>query len=219
VLLVDLDPQASLSVAAGVPVADLTASVYHFLLDETVDAVAVVHRTASGVDILPSTIDLAGAEIELVSVMSRELVLKNRLTEVRRRYDHVLIDCPPSLGLLTVNALAAADRVLIPMQCDFLATRGLVLLVQTIQKIRRQLNRNLQVAGILPTMFDGRLAHANEVLDELRDRFPDQVLDAVIKYTVRLKEAAAGGVSLLDYDRRGEAAQAFRRVAEVLDRG
>ncbi|HEV8636988.1 MAG TPA: AAA family ATPase [Chloroflexota bacterium] len=219
VLLVDLDPQAALTASAGIPVAQLAASVYQALLDDAVDPATLVLSTHSGVDVLPSTIDLAAAEIELVNVTLRELVLKDVLAKIRDRYDHVLIDCPPSLGLLTVNALAAADRVLIPLQCEFLATRGLTLLLRTLDKVRARLNRDLEVAGILPTMFDGRQTHANEILGELRSSFPGQVFDVVIKQTVRLKESPAAGLALLDYDRKHDAAQAYARVAAELDRG
>src|SRR5919106_51181 len=130
----------------------------------------------------------------------RELVLRDLLDRLRPRYDHIFIDCPPSLGLLTINALAAADQVLIPLQCEYLATRGLTLLLRTLDKIQSRLNRDLRVAGILPTMFDGRTTHANEILAELRRSFPGQVFDVVIKNSVRVKESPAAGLSILDYD-------------------
>lgn len=219
VLLVDLDPQAGLSVSAGIPVAHLTASIYQALLDDKVDPNALIHGATAGVDVLPATIDLAAAEIELVSMTLRELVLKDVLSKVRNRYDHILIDCPPSLGLLTVNALAAADRVLIPVQCEFLAIRCLTLLLNTLAKVRARLNKTLRVAGILPSMFDGRTSHANEVLGELRTSFPGQVFDVVIKHSVRLKESPAAGLSILDYDRHHEAAQAYLKLAEEVAHG
>src|SRR3954462_7388535 len=171
VLLVDLDPQASLSVSMGVPIAHLTTSVYQALLDEQIDPIPIIRETLSGVDILPATIDLAAAEIELVNMTLRELVLRDLLDKLRPRYDHILIDCPPSLGLLTINALAAADQVIIPLQCEYLATRGLTLLLRTLTKIQGRLNRDLKVAGILPTMLDGRTTNANEILTELRANF------------------------------------------------
>jgi chromosome partitioning protein len=219
VLLVDLDPQAALSVSAGIPIAHLTASIYQALLDEHVDPVGLIHQSPSGVDVLPATIDLAAAEIELVNVTLRELVLKDVLTKLRPRYDHILIDCPPSLGLLTVNALAAADRVIIPLQCEFLATRGLTLLIKTLNKIQARLNRDLKVAGILPTIFDGRTAHANEVLNELRANFPGQVFDVIIKQTVRLKESPAAGLSILDYDHNHDVARSYMQLAAEVDHG
>src|SRR5215204_1886164 len=219
VLLVDLDPQASLSVSMGVPIAHLTASVYQALLDEQIDPIPIIRETLSGVDVLPATLDLAAAEVELVNMTLRELVLKDVLSKIQHRYDHILIDCPPSLGLLTINALAAAHQVIIPLQCEFLATRGLNLLLRTLNKIQGRLNRDLKVAGILPTMFDGRTTNANEILTELRTSFPGQVYDVVIKNTVRLKESPAAGLSILDYDRHHEAAQGYLRLAEEVARG
>ena len=219
VLLVDLDPQAALSVSAGIPIAQLTASVYQALLDDKVDPAALIVHAVSGVDVLPATIDLAAAEVELVSMTLRELVLRDVLAQLRPRYDHILIDCPPSLGLLTVNALAAADRVIIPLQCEFLATRGLTLLLRTLQKIQGRLNRDLKVAGILPTMFDGRTSHANEILAELRANFPGQVFDVVIKDSVRVKESPAAGLSILDYDRNHDVARAYLRLAAEVNGG
>lgn len=219
VLLVDLDPQAALSVSAGISIAHLTASVYQALLDEGIDPVSIVHGTVSGVDVLPATIDLAAAEVELVSMTLRELVLRDVLGKLQLRYDHILIDCPPSLGLLTINALAAADQVLIPLQCEYLATRGLTLLLQTLTKVQSRLNRDLKIAGILPTMFDGRTTHANEILAELRDSFPNQVYDIVIKNSVRVKESPAAGLSILDYDRTHDVARAYLALAEEVDRG
>ena len=149
----------------------------------------------------------------------RELVLRDVLLKLRPRYDHILIDCPPSLGLLTINALAAADRVLIPLQCEYLATRGLTLLLQTLEKVRLRLNRDLRIAGILPTMFDGRTTHANEILSELRQNFPGQVFDTVIKSTVRIKESPAAGLSIFDYDPNNDVAKAYAKLAEEVDHG
>lgn len=218
VLLVDLDPQAALTVSAGISLPHLTVSIYQVLLDEKLDPVPIIQTVTSGVDVLPSTIDLAAAEVELVNMTLRELVLRDVLTKLRPRYDHILIDCPPSLGLLTVNALAAADQVIIPLQCEFLATRGLTLLLRTLSKIQSRLNRDLRIAGILPTMFDSRTTHANEVLGELRANFPGQVFDVVIKNTVRLKESPAAGLSLLDYEPSHEVARAYLTLALEVDR-
>ncbi len=217
VLLVDLDPQASLSQSAGLHVAGLTASVYQCLLDENLDPLTVIKQAQSGVDVLPATIDLAAAEIELVNMTLRELVLRDILAKLRSRYNHIIIDCPPSLGLLTINALAAADRVIIPLQCEFLATRGLALLLRTLNKTQSRLNRDLKIAGILPTMFDGRTTHANEVLEELRASFPGLVFDMVIRHTVRVKESPAAGLSILDYDSGHDVAKSYMRLALEID--
>ncbi len=219
VLMVDLDPQASLSASAGIPVAHLKTSVYQALLDEAVDPLPIIRETLSGADILPATIDLAAAEVELVNVTLRELVLRDVLAKLRPRYDHILIDCPPSLGLLTINALAAADQVLIPLECEYLATRGLTLLLRTLEKVRSRLNRDLRIAGILPTMFDGRTTHAKEILAELRSSFPGQVFEEPIKLSVRVKEAPAVGLSIFDYDPNHGVARAYMRLAEEVDRG
>ena len=219
VLLVDLDPQAALTVSAGISLPHITVSIYQALLDDSVDPASVIRGTTSGVDVLPATLDLAAAEVELVNMTLRELVLKDVLSKVQHRYDHILIDCPPSLGLLTINALAAAHQVIIPLQCEFLATRGLNLLLRTLSKIQGRLNRDLKVAGILPTMFDGRTTNANEILTELRTSFPGQVYDVVIKNTVRLKESPAAGLSILDYDRHHETAQAYLQLAAEVARG
>ena len=217
VLLIDLDPQAALSASIGVPVAHLTASVYQALLDEKVDPVPIIRETLSGVDILPATIDLAAAEVELVNMTLRELVLRDVVAKLRPRYDHILIDCPPSLGLLTINALAAADRVIIPLQCEYLATRGLTLLLKTLEKVQARLNRELRIEGILATMFDGRTTHANEILTELRTNFPGQVFETVIKSAVRVKESPAAGLSIFDYDPNHDVAKAYVRLAQEVD--
>jgi len=217
VLLLDLDPQAALSASIGVPVAHLTASIYQALLDENIDPVPIIRATISGVDILPATIDLAAAEVELVSMTLRELVLRDVVAKLRPRYDHILIDCPPSLGLLTINALAAADRVIIPLQCEYLATRGLTLLLKTLEKVQARLNRELRIEGILATMFDGRTTHANEILSELRTNFPGQVFETVIKNAVRVKESPAAGLSIFDYDPNHDVAKAYVRLAQEVD--
>lgn len=219
VLLVDLDPQAALSASAGLAVAHLTASVYQALLDEAVDPLPIVQATVSGVDVLPATIDLAAAEVELVSMTLRELVLRDVVAKLRPRYDHVLIDCPPSLGLLTINALAAADRVIIPLQCEYLATRGLALLLKTLERVQARLNRELRIEGILPTMFDGRTTHANEILAELRASFPGRVFETVIKSSVRVKESPAAGLSIFDYDPNHDVARAYAQLAQEVDHG
>ena len=219
VLLVDLDPQAALSASAGIPIAHLSVSIYQALIDDKVDPRPIVVTAQSGVDVLPATIDLAAAEVELVSAISRELVLKDLLAKLKDHYDHILIDCPPSLGLLTINALAAADQVLIPLQCEYLATRGLALLMRTLEKVRARLNRGLRVAGILPTMFLARTTHANEILEELHAAFPGQVYDIAIKHAVRLKESPAAGLSIFDYDPHSDVATAYMQLALEVDNG
>ena len=218
VLLVDLDPQASLTLAAGIAPRDVGGSVYELLLRDDVQPADVVRTTSVGVDLIPSHLRLAAAELELAGAMSRESILKERLQPALDRYDHILIDCGPSLGLLTINALTAAQRVLTPCQTDYLAVGGLALLDQTIGRVRARLNQTLGVPLVLPTLYDGRLAHDREMLGLLRERYAETLVGAVVRRTTRLKEAPAGGVSILDYDPRNPAAEAFTAVAEVLDR-
>ncbi len=217
VLLVDLDPQSSLSISAGAPVASLTASVYELLTDRLQDPLPLIHQTRSGPDLLPSTIDLALAELELVVVPNRENRLRKALASLRPLYDYILIDCPPSLGLLTTNALVCADEVLIPVQCSFLATRGLAQLLRTVEQLREEMNPALRIAGILPTLYETRTLHAREVLNEMRAQLPDQLFDIIIKKSVRVEEAPAGGLSILEYEPEGDVALAYSKLAAVVD--
>jgi len=214
VLLVDLDPQASLTASVGLSAAGLERSVYNALLGEDTRVQDIIVKTHAGVDLLPSTIDLSAAEIELVNMMQRELVLKDLVEPLRTKYDHIIIDCPPSLGLLTINALAAADQVIIPIQCEYLAMRGLSLLMRTIDRVKDRLNRGLRVATILPTMYDTRTIHASEVLAELRSSFPGLVFDHPVKHTVRVKESPAAGQSIIEYDPDHDASRAYVALAE-----
>jgi len=217
VLLVDLDPQAALSASAGISIAHLTRSIYQVLIEDTTDPESVIHHAISGVDVLPATLDLAGAELELASAISRESILKDQLAKIRSQYDHVLLDCPPNLGLLTINALAAADQVLIPLQCEYLAVRGLAQLLKTLDRIRARLNRNLTVVGILPTRFKANTTNSNEILAELKANFPNQIFEQVIRESVRMQEAPAAGLSIFDYDKRNAAAEAYAKVAAEVD--
>jgi chromosome partitioning protein len=174
--------------------------------------------TAAGPDLIPSHLRLAAAELELAGAMSRECILKEKLLPAADRYDHILLDCGPSLGLLTLNALTAADRVLTPCQTDYLAVGGLALLDQTIGRVRTRLNRELGVPLVLPTLYDGRLAHDREMLKLLRERYAGPLAETVVRRTTRLKEAPTAGLSILDYDPKNPAAEAFAATAEVLDR-
>jgi chromosome partitioning protein len=222
-LLVDLDPQASLTISLGLEPQDLKATVYDILLETqpgfTLPAVTVPTAIAN-VELVPASIDLARAEMELMSEMNREQVLRLALAPIRDRYDYVVIDCPPSLGLLTTNALAAADAVLIPLQSDYLAMRGASLLMETIRKVQRRLNPDLRILGVLVTMFDGRTTHARDILDEVRSAFGDQTFKAVIRYSVRAKESVVMGQSILSYDPRSPLAEAYRELAaEIIGHG
>lgn len=215
VLLVDLDPQAALSTSLAIDAGKDHKTVYQILLSQ-VRATRAIRRSRSGPDLIPANIDLAAAEVELVAEMGRERVLAEALHPVHDRYDFILIDCPPSLGLLTINALVAAQEVIIPLQCEYLAMRGLGLLLRTIERVKAKLNRNLKVAGILVTMYNRRTLHAQEVLDEVRKSFGDRVFPVVVKSSVRFKEAPAAGLSILDYAAFHEGAQVYRELAKEL---
>lgn len=217
-LMVDMDPQGGLTACAGVP-ANLKLTIYNALLDPEVDPRDVLQHVADGLDLLPANIDLSGAEVELINEISRELVLRRLLDRLRDNYDHVLVDCPPSLGLLTISALAAADRVLIPVHCSYLSWRGLPLLRKTLTKVRASINPSLTIFGILPTLFDGRTSHHREALEALRRQYPSELLDIIVKDSIRVQDAAKAGVSIFDVDPRGEVAAAYKRLAEEVDRG
>src|SRR5829696_4052474 len=210
VLLVDMDPQGALSVGLGFNPLALEQTVYNLLLDRKADPGPVIERTKQdGLELLPSNIDLAAAEILLAPEVGRERALARVLRPLRERYDYVLIDCPPSLGLLTVNALTAADGVLIPLECEYFALRGVALLLQTIDKVRDRLNPRLEVAGILATMHDSRTLHGRQVLERVVEAFPDQVLHTVISRTVRFPETTAAGEPITSYAHNSTGANAY----------
>ena len=215
VLLVDLDPQAALSTSLAVPVARLPVTVYQVLLSQTPIQRAIRHSPA-GLDLIPANIDLAAAEIELAAELGRERILAEALQPVTGQYDFILVDCPPSLGLLTINALVAAGEVLIPLQCEYLAMKGMNLLLRTIDRVKAKLNPELEVAGILVTMYNARTVHAQEVLEEVRAAFGRKVFPTVVHSSVRFKEAPAAGQSILDYAALHEGAAAYRALAKEL---
>jgi chromosome partitioning protein len=218
VLLVDMDPQGALSVGLGLNPQALEQTLYNLLMEPKRDAVAVISGSKiDGLDLLPSNIDLAAAEVMLVGEVAREQALARVLRPLRKRYDFLLIDCPPSLGLLTVNALTAADGVLIPLECEYFALRGMALLMDTISKITERLNPNLEIVGILATMYDARTVHGREVLGRVEDAFGDQVFRTVIGRTIRFAEAPVAGQSILTYAADSSGAAAYRELAkEVL---
>ncbi len=220
VLLVDLDPQGSLSVGLGINPHTLELSIYNLLLGSRTDVDDVIAESpVEGMDILPSNIDLSAAEIQLVSEVARELTLSRVLEPLRDRYDVILVDCAPSLGLLTVNALTAADTVVIPLECEFFALRGVALLTDTIAKVQDRLNPRLTVLGLLGTMYDGRTLHAREVLQTVVDAFGDQVFHTVIRRTVKFPETTVAGEPITTYASSSPGAEAYRSLArEVLAR-
>ncbi len=214
VLLVDADPQANATSALGLS-AGSDGGLYESLVEERALAGSIVATGTAGLDLAPSTLHLAGAEVELVSVMAREFRMRRALEPLVERYDVLLIDCPPSLGLLTVNALAAANEVLIPVQAEYLALEGLTHLSGTIELVRRNLNPELRVRGIVLTMFDGRTNLAREVEVEVRKHF-ENTFQAVIPRSVRLSEAPSHGLPIQGYDPRSAGAEAYERLADEL---
>ena len=215
VLGVDLDPQGNLTMSQGMDPDSVERSMFDVLV-HSLPIDEVIHRTE--IDLAVSSIDLAGAELALSSMIGRERALKKGLLPARSRYDYILIDTPPSLGLLTINALTAADSVIVPVQCEYLSLRGLVQLENTLSMIRENLNPTVEIRGILPTMYDGRTLHSKEAVEMLKENFGDLVFDTRIRKTVRYAEAPVQGSSVLKYDPSGSAAQAYRELAkEVLD--
>ncbi len=217
VLLVDLDPQANATSALGV-IGSASAGVYDALLDDVPVGACIVRVEEEGVDLVPSSAELSGAEVELVPVLARERRLANALHPVREQYEWVLVDCPPSLGLLTINALTASESVIIPVQCEYMALEGLSRLVETLELVRRNLNPGLHVLGVILTMFDARTRLAQQVVDEVRSHFP-QTFATIIPRSVRLSEAPSHGQSIFRYEPGGRAAAAYEAVAaELLER-
>jgi chromosome partitioning protein len=214
VLLVDFDPQGSLSVGLGVNPHDLDRSIYDLLMSHRVRMSDVLLPTAvPGVDLVPSNIDLAAAEVHLVGEVAREQTLARVLAPVLTDYDVVLVDCQPSLGLLTVNALTASHSVLVPLECEFFALRGVALLQETIEKVQDRTNDRLRLEGILATMYDARTVHGREVLARLVEAFGDRVFHTVINRTVRFPETTVAGIPILEYAPESAAAQAYLQLA------
>ena len=220
VLLVDFDPQGSLSVGLGVNPHTLGLSIYNLLLGREHTPHEVIHPSSiEGMDILPSNIDLSAAEVQLVSEVAREQTLMRVLNKVRGDYDFILIDCAPSLGLLTINALTASDWVLMPLECEFFALRGIALLTDTIAKVSDRLNPDLKVLGILGTMYDARTLHAREVLERVVQAFEKDVFHTVIRRTIKFPETTVAGEPITTYASASPGADAYRQLArEVLQR-
>lgn len=221
VLLIDLDPQGNTSSGLGIEKGALERCVYDVLIDdETGLTDVIVPDVCDGLDVAPATINLAGAEVELVSEMARENRLKEAVNSVRGAYDYVFIDCPPSLGLLTVNALVAADELLIPIQCEFYALEGVTKLLDSMKRVKTYLNPSLDIFGVLLTMYDGRTTLSKQVASEVREFFGDLVFDAVVPRSVKVSEAPSFGRPITSYDSGGKGAQSYRDLAkEVIARG
>jgi chromosome partitioning protein len=219
VLVVDLDPQGNASTGLGINPRDVNASIYDVLMQDTPALDAVEPTSLKNLFVIPATLDLAGAEIELVPAFSRELKLKRALDAVRSEYDVVLIDCPPSLGLLTVNGLAAADDVIVPIQCEYYALEGLGQLLRNVALVRSSLNASLDVRGIILTMYDARTRLAEQVETEVREHFGNKVYKTVVPRTVRLAEAPSFGQPVIVFDPTSRGASAYRDLAKEVSGG
>ncbi|MGH2755224.1 MAG: ParA family protein [Actinomycetota bacterium] len=220
VLLVDFDPQGGCALGLGIEPGRLELSVYNALLDRNCEASDVVLKTSvPNLDLLPSNIDLAAAELMLVQEVAREQTLLRVLAPLRVKYDFILIDCPPSLGLLTINALTAADGVIVPMECEYYALRGMALLMDSIERIRERLNPRLHLDGILATMMDARTIHSKEVLARVKEAFGSRLFDTIIRKTIRFAEAPVAGEPILTYAPNSQGAASYRQLAqEVMER-
>lgn len=216
VLLVDADPQANASSGLGIDIRTLERTVYECLVDEIEPHTAIVETNIPGLKLIPSHIDLVGAEIEMRDLEQREERLKKILNQVRNDFDYILIDCSPSLGLITINALTASDSVIIPVQCEFFALEGIAKLLNTIKIIKSNLNPGLQIEGFLLTMYDNRLRLSNQVYEEVKRHFGSLVFNTVIARNVRLSEAPSHGLSVIDYDPSSKGAQNYKNLAKEL---
>jgi chromosome partitioning protein len=215
VLAVDMDPQGNLTMSQGIDTEGLEKSMYDVLVHRTPIEDVIYQRE---LDVAASTIDLAGAEMALATMIGRERALQRALDAVRDNYDYILIDTPPSLGLLTINALTASEGVIVPVQCEYLSLRGLLQLEKTLEMIRENLNPDVHIQGILPTLFDARTHHGKESIEVLRENFGDLVFDTVVRKTIKFAEAPVGGTSVLKYDPKGRGAESYRALArEVLN--
>ncbi len=220
VLIVDIDPQGNASSGLGIDKTEVEYSIYDLLLEDVDFSDVIISVEESNLDIIPANIDLAGAEIELVSQISRESRLDKALHADTDFYDYILIDCPPSLGLLTLNALTAADGVIVPIQCEYYALEGLGQLLETIKLVQNNLNSNLELEGVLLTMYDSRTNLSDQVADEVKKHFSNEIYQTVIPRNVRLSEAPSFGQSIISYDNRSSGAKAYRNLAkEVLKDG
>lgn len=219
VLLIDLDPQGNATSGVGIDKEATEYSIYDVLINEVGIKDAIVKTECKNLDLCPSNIQLAGAEIEMVDIEEREFILKKSLNNIRKEYDYILIDCPPSLGLLTLNAFVAVDTILIPIQCEYYALEGLSQLIKTIKEIKKSLNKELDLEGVLLTMFDSRTNLSVQVAEEVKKYYPDKLYKSVIPRNVRLSEAPSYGMSIFEYDKHSKGANSYLSLAkEVIKR-
>lgn len=216
VLLIDIDPQANATSGLGLNLSEKEQSVYDLLLDNTTIDEIIAETNVPFLDLVPSHIRLVGSEVELINMKNRERILKNKLGNIREKYEYIFIDCPPSLGLLTINALTAADTVMIPIQCEYYALEGLSQLLNTIHLVQKNLNRDLAIEGVLLTMFDNRLNLSQQVAEEVKEYFKDKVYHTIIKRNVRLGEAPSFGKPIVMYDAVCVGSQNYISLAEEI---
>lgn len=214
VLLVDTDPQGNASSGVGVVKSDLETCLYDVLINDLPINDVMIRTNTPNLDLVPARLDLAGADIELMSMMSREMKLKNALAQVKDDYSIILIDCPPSLGLLTINVLTAADYVILPIQCEYYALEGISQLLRTVELVRQHLNPNLEIAKVLLTMYDYRTNLSQQVVKEVQTFFPEQVSDVLVPRNVRLSEAPSHGLPIISYDPKSKGAEAYQKFAQ-----
>jgi chromosome partitioning protein len=220
VLLVDIDPQGNATSGVGIDKGDVEKCIYNILVDDEEASEVIQETLVEGLHVIPSTIQLAGAEIELVPTISREVRLKRALSKVKEQFDYIIIDCPPSLGLLTINSLTASDAVLIPVQCEYYALEGLSQLLNTVRLVQKHLNTNLMIEGVLLTMLDARTNLGIQVIDEVKKYFQDKVYQTVIPRNVRLSEAPSHGKPIIIYDPKSRGADVYLDLAkEVMANG
>ncbi len=220
VLCLDLDPQANLTVGLGVDINSVDANIANVLIDPDVSLASIIRSTKTkNVDVAPATLELSAAEVELFNAIGREMALRDKVApEIAERYDYILIDCPPTLGLLTLNALVASDGVIIPVQTQYYALKGVAALLRIIRTVQSRLNPNLKVLGLLPTFYDSRTILARDMLESLKDLGDHQVFATVIRQSVKIGEAPTAGVPITEYDKKSDAAKAFVDLAKEVVR-
>lgn len=215
-LLIDLDPQGALSAGVGIDAANQEDTIYTLLMDDEFPANQITTPIQAYLDLIPANADLSAAEIELIPEIRRELILRRVLEPFDGWYDFILIDCPPSLNLLTINALCASQEVIVPLQCEHFATRGIQMMLDTIDRIRGRLNPELELRGILATMYSTGTIHAREVLEEIRSTFGDRVFDVIIYKSIRFAEASEAKRAIVEYSEKHKGAKAYKKLAEIL---
>jgi len=216
VLIIDNDPQGNSTSGVGVDKSEVEYSLYDVMVDELDPRKAIVSTEYKNLDVLPSNVDLAGAEIELSTLEQREFRLKHAIDQIKDQYDFIFMDCPPSLGLLTINSLIAADSILIPIQCEYYALEGVSSLLNTYQLVKKSLNKSLEIQGVVLSMYDGRTNLSSQVLDEVKAHFGEKVYKSVIPRNVRLAEAPSFGMPIVYYDGNSKGAYAFKKLAREL---